>query len=153
MTDESHRVVTIELPAGLPDVLVVDDDPDVRAAIEELLAGAGFTVLSASEGSQGFRLAQRSPPRVVILDIQMPVLDGLQFLARRSADSAVAAIPVVVVSSEPVDPDFRHQVSAWLPKPVDASVLLSLISRLVCRDESDDDPLLAVPSGAKGSGR
>jgi CheY-like chemotaxis protein len=153
MTDESHRVVTIELPAGLPDVLVVDDDPDVRAAIEELLAGAGFTVLSASDGSQGIRLAQRSPPRVVILDIQMPVLDGLQFLARRSADSAVAAIPVVVVSSEPADPCFRHQVSAWLPKPVDASVLLSLISRLVCRDESDDDRFLAVPSGAKGSGR
>jgi CheY-like chemotaxis protein len=138
MTDESHRAVTIELPVGLPDVLVVDDDPDIRAAVEDLLASAGFTVRTASEGAQGFQLAQRWPPRVVILDIQMPVLDGLQFLARRSEDAAVAAIPVVVVSSEPVDPSFRQSVSAWLPKPVDAAVLLTLVSRLVCRDEADD---------------
>lgn len=62
-----------------PDVLVIDDDEDVRWALLELLQLLGFVALGASNGAHGLRLAEDRAPRAILLDLRMPVMDGWQF--------------------------------------------------------------------------
>src|SRR4029077_4754378 len=65
-----------------PRVLVIDDDPDIRGLVAELLDRAGFTVEQAEDGRAGLRALHRSPPDLVVLDVSMPDLDGWQTLER-----------------------------------------------------------------------
>jgi two-component system, chemotaxis family, chemotaxis protein CheY len=62
-----------------PSVLVVDDDPKIRELVSDLLSMEGYTVYTATNGADGLRLLERTTPRLVVLDIRMPVLDGWGF--------------------------------------------------------------------------
>jgi DNA-binding response OmpR family regulator len=65
-----------------PRVLVIDDDPDIRALVAELLDRAGFIVEQADDGRAGLRALHKSPPDLVVLDVSMPEMDGWQTLER-----------------------------------------------------------------------
>jgi CheY-like chemotaxis protein len=81
-------------------ILIVDDDSATREALALLLAAAGYTTDTAADGFEAMLyLRSHSPPRVVLLDLLMPRQDGWQFLAERHKDSALAAIPVLVLSA------------------------------------------------------
>jgi CheY-like chemotaxis protein len=91
------------MPATQRTVLVVDDDPYVRSILTLLLSGEGFAVAAAADGREGLaHLRQAGPrPRLVVLDLSMPRMDGWQFLRERALDAGLAAVPVLVLSSEP----------------------------------------------------
>ena len=124
-------MITSELPAGVPDVLVVDDDAHVRQALGDLIADAGLFAMFADNGAQALRYAAIWQPRLILLDIQMPVLDGRGFLERRRLDDRLAEVPVVVISSEPVDDVVLGGVQAWVPKPFDGVRLVRLVEHLL----------------------
>lgn len=79
-----------------PRVLVIDDDPDIRGLVAELLLRAGFTVEQAEDGRAGLRALHRSPPDLVVLDVSMPDLDGWQTLERIRD---LSQVPVVMLTA------------------------------------------------------
>ncbi|HEX8823142.1 MAG TPA: response regulator [Archangium sp.] len=115
-------------------LLVVDDDTDLREALEEVLRDAGYTVLGAGNGREALEvLAHSSPlPGLVLLDMMMPVLDGLGFSQEMHAVPEWKDIPVVIFSAS-AGSETVAQVGAraYLRKPVDVSVLLDTIGQHV----------------------
>src|SRR5579884_4289721 len=118
-----------------PSVLVVEDNESIRAALLLLLEQAGFLAAGAANGEEALRRLRGGPrPNLILLDLQMPVMDGWQFRRRQTQDPALAPIPVLVLSA---DEDLEQKAAnlraaGFLQKPVDFSTLLGLL-RNYCR--------------------
>lgn len=113
-----------------PDVLVIDDDEDVRWALLELLQLLGFVAVGAANGATGLRLAIDRRPRVILLDLRMPVMDGWKFLDHREADADLASIPVVVITAEAVAAPMGPRVQVLLHKPIGEEELRAALDSL-----------------------
>jgi CheY-like chemotaxis protein len=124
---EDHRE---RQAAGPPTVLVVDDDPRIVALLIEALAAGGYRVLAAL-GAQALRLAREARPAVVLLDLQMPQMDGAEVCRRLRAEPATAAIPIVLMSAdERLGAAARAlAVDDQLPKPFKLSDLFVAVAR------------------------
>jgi two-component system, sensor histidine kinase and response regulator len=89
---------------GMPraDLLIVDDERDIRESLAEFFAEEGFTVSVAADGAEALEaLRTGEPPRVVILDLVMPVLSGNEVYERMQADPRLTDTPVIVSTSDP----------------------------------------------------
>jgi CheY-like chemotaxis protein len=115
------------------DILVVDDDRDIRETLAEILLHEGYRVELAENGARALELIQRGPrPALVLLDLMMPVMSGWEFLELAEHDERLAQIPVVVVSAMPAPlapTDARGGVKACLHKPLKLDQLLDLVHR------------------------
>jgi len=81
-------------------ILVVDDDEDLRESFAGVLEDAGYEAASAGNGREALDFLRSSPPPcLVLLDLMMPVMDGLSFITEKEADSELANIPVVVITA------------------------------------------------------
>jgi CheY-like chemotaxis protein len=107
-----------------PCVLVVDDDPDLRTALAELISAAGYHVLTATNGRDAVVLAAEHPPRLVLLDLVVPVMDGHAALA--ALRDLPTRIPVVCMSASlrARAAAEQHAVAGYLEKPVGVDELL-----------------------------
>jgi DNA-binding response OmpR family regulator len=81
------------------DILLIEDSPSQGLQIQLLLQRAGFSVRIATDGVQGWRQAHSNPPRLVLLDVNLPTLDGFQVLTRLKRDRSTANIPVIILST------------------------------------------------------
>ncbi|GAA0495737.1 hypothetical protein Ade02nite_18220 [Paractinoplanes deccanensis] len=81
-------------------VLVVDDEPDLRFLHRRILSRAGHEVIEAGDGVAALEAVRSSPPDLVVTDVMMPVMDGIEFIRELRADPATAAIPVLAVSGD-----------------------------------------------------
>jgi len=109
-------------------ILVVDDDPLFREMYRTALRFEGFDVSTASDGVAALRSVESNPPSLVILDVNMPCLDGWGVLTELSRYKSTRTIPVIVVTAS----DVVHataQAVAILSKPIDPEELLPLIRR------------------------
>lgn len=113
-------------------ILVVEDDRDLAEMMTWVLAAAGFQVTTASNGASGLAALERQPHCVVILDLMMPDVDGLEFRARQRLHPLGSQAPVLVVSG-------RHDaakivagmdVAGFLPKPFSPEDLVAAVSRI-----------------------
>jgi CheY-like chemotaxis protein len=122
-----------ESPAPLePAVLVVDDDRDIREALSELLEDAGYRAACAENGVQALDWMRSHPGEtgVVLLDLMMPVMDGLTFLDHRAQDQQLAAIPVVVFTANAVKVSevlASGRVTECLQKPLSWERLVTIL--------------------------
>jgi CheY-like chemotaxis protein len=112
-------------------VLVVDDDADIRLTLEDVLVAEGFSVALAANGAEALRVLTGARPRVILLDLSMPVMDGEQFRERQRSDATLAAIPIVVMTAadrtrEKIAP---MNADGFLAKPVQLDDLLAIVSR------------------------
>lgn len=120
-------------------VLVVDDEPDVRASAEHLLRAAGAQVYSASNAIDGLALLRRHRPQVVLSDIAMPGHDGYELLrwVRELPDPVVRCTPAAAVTAYALPEDRRRALAAGyqmhLVKPVAADVLLGAVAALAAQ--------------------
>ena len=80
-------------------ILVVEDQEDLRGVLRTLLTGSGYAMLEAADGETGVARAKSDRPDLILMDIQMPVLDGYEATRRIKADPDLAATPVIAVSS------------------------------------------------------
>ncbi len=118
-----------------PVVLLVDDNEDCRIIYGSTLRHAGYTVKTADNGLDGLRIARADLPSLILLDIGMPVMDGMQALAELKADPRTATVPVVAVSAR-VNKD-QHEVvlgagfTEVLLKPVTPAEILASVQRHV----------------------
>lgn len=114
-----------------PIILVVDDERVVREAYGRVLASEGFSVLKAGDGKEALELMQREDVRVVLCDLKMPELGGLDLL--REASAAFPDIPVIVVtghgSAENIVACMRQGAYYFMQKPVRADHLLQTVRK------------------------
>jgi DNA-binding response OmpR family regulator len=83
-----------------PDVLVVEDEPDIRALIVHHLARDGFHCRTATTGPAALRSAQARRPDLVVLDLMLPEMDGLEVCRRLRHDPAVGAVPIIMLTAK-----------------------------------------------------
>jgi len=111
-------------------ILVVDDDPEVRMATRDFLSSKGYEVVLAEGGREALRLLDASPPDVVLLDVAMPDLDGMETLKRIVATHPT--MPVIMVTAN-ADIEITSKVlqlgaADYVPKPFDLDYLDQAIS-------------------------
>lgn len=116
-------------------VLAVDDSKPTRLAVQRALGGYDCVVSVAVNGAEGLALAKRERPDLILLDISMPVMDGLTVLAELRRDPPLAAIPVIMLSAELEGENAatisRLGASACLAKPFTEQMLLEKVRRIV----------------------
>jgi CheY-like chemotaxis protein len=121
------------LPLSQQRVLVVEDDDDFRKLVSETLEGEGVTVVEARNGREGLSALARYRPAVIVLDLQMPGMDGREFceVQHRLTDPELSHVPIVIVSGvEDANAAGRELGAAeTLSKPVDFSRLVQTIRR------------------------
>jgi DNA-binding response OmpR family regulator len=110
-------------------VFIVEDDVDTREMLEHFLESEGFQVETAANGKIALeRLEAGVRPGVILLDLMMPVMDGWQFRQAQVLDSALARIPVIVVSAAGRDRSTQIEADDYLPKPVNLDELLARVT-------------------------
>jgi CheY-like chemotaxis protein len=113
-------------------ILLVEDDDEVRASLAAVLEDEGYPVDLARNGREALEhLRTGEPPRLILLDLMMPVMDGWQFCAAQAEDPALAPIPVVVISASS---NLRQSISSlhvadYLPKPIEVPQLINAVQR------------------------
>jgi len=109
-------------------VLVVDDNEDSLRIVESILRSAGFEVCVARDGKQGLEIAEASVPELIILDIMMPVMDGVEALHRLRDSSRTSRIPVILLTAKTQDEDviagYQTGADYYMTKPFTAKQLL-----------------------------
>jgi CheY-like chemotaxis protein len=115
-------------------IMVIEDDPDFREALIACLEQERYDVVAATDGRAGLELLKWGVvPRVILLDLMMPVMDGWEFRRHQLADTALASIPVIVMSADPRASRLSQcgGVHAVLVKPVDWEILREHLDRLL----------------------
>jgi CheY-like chemotaxis protein len=135
ITDKGSPVQAPQPPLDAP-ILLVEDDPQSRRALAELLCRAGFRVEVTTDGALALAALDRVRPSLILLDLLMPGLDGLEFVRRLRArpEGDVKNLPVVVISGVVDDPERLAQLSELhvhdhVPKPINFDNLLELVGR------------------------
>jgi two-component system cell cycle response regulator DivK len=115
-------------------VLVVDDEAPTRTVFAAFLRRRGFEVLEAEHGQNALAVARQAEPDAIVLDIQMPVLDGVTTAELLKLDASTAHIPLIAVTGHPFEGGEaearRYGFSAYLPKPLPPEELAEAISSL-----------------------
>jgi two-component system cell cycle response regulator DivK len=112
-------------------ILVVEDQADNRTILRDLLTASGFVVLEAEDGEAGVRLAMAERPDLILMDIQMPLVDGFEATRRIKADPALAAVPIIAVTSYALSGDEAKARGAgcddYVAKPFSPRALLAKV--------------------------
>ncbi len=110
-------------------VLVVDDDADIRDTVRTILETEGYSVADATDGLAALALLERVRPRLILLDLTMPAMDGVAFRERQLSDESLAAIPTIVVTARGSHGKEAAPLlaRACLPKPLELDKLLELV--------------------------
>ena len=119
------------MPELTDSVLVVDDDPVVRSMIHRALEDEGLTVVTADDGAKALLEANRVRPRLVILDVSLPVLGGESVAAelRRMLSGEIVRIVAITADGHPAEKAQALGAFAYLSKPFDIDELIELVRR------------------------
>ena len=116
-------------------VLHIEDNEYNRKIVRQLLSRTSFRLLEAVDGEEGLKVAQRELPDLILMDVQLPKLSGLDATRLLRADPRTASIPLVVVTSFALSGDDRRAMdagaSAYLAKPYSPRDLMALINRFL----------------------
>lgn len=121
-------------------VLVIEDDEYSRDALAHLLAAEGYDAQSAHDGEAGLDKARETNPEVIVLDLNLPGIDGQQVIKKIRGDQSLASIPILVVTG---DDDKTAQAAVdigadgYLTKPVEFDTLISAITHIQTSPASD----------------
>jgi two-component system cell cycle response regulator DivK len=125
--------------SGRRTILVVEDQEDNRTILRDLLNHAGFDVLEAVTGEEGVRAAEAHRPDLILMDIQLPLLDGYEATRQIKAQSELRAIPIVAVTSYALSGDDEKARAAgcdgYVTKPFSPRQLLATVLSYLPADE------------------
>ena len=125
-----------DLPPPRADaILVVDDDADSREMLVEYLQAKGFTVHAARHGVTALRRADALRPRVILIDLAVPELDGLETTRRLRANASLRDTTIITVATRllATDPEAAHRAGCdfFIPKPYDLPTVATLVAGLM----------------------
>jgi len=112
-------------------ILVVEDQEDLRGVLRDLFASSGYIVIEAVDGATGIAMAKSDRPSIILMDIQMPVIDGYEATRQIKADPKLTSIPIVAVSSFAMKGDEEKARAAgcdeYVTKPYSPIQLLRMV--------------------------
>jgi two-component system, cell cycle response regulator DivK len=116
-------------------ILLVEDHEDNRRIVRDLVNSVGFELIEATSGDEGIRLAEANVPDLILMDIQMPVMDGYEATRRIKANAALNHIPIIVVTSYALSGDEGKAraagANAYVSKPFSPRQLLAKMKELL----------------------
>jgi len=128
-------------PVSKRNITVVDDDPRIVALVRVILEQEGFNVRCANSGYQLFAGLEKEKPDLIILDVMMPVMDGLVVLARLKDAPETSSIPVILLTvleqHEDVLAGYKTGADYYMTKPFTRTQLITGINRLLGGDQGD----------------
>jgi len=128
-------------------IMVVDDNPDMVTIVKTILEIKGYGVQSAYNGLEVFNLLQEQKSDLILLDIMMPEMDGLEVLTRIKGNPDTASIPVILLSAKALDEDIRvgYKLGAdeYITKPFTRTQLMTSINRHLRGPDTRPSPLIA----------
>jgi two-component system cell cycle response regulator DivK len=114
-------------------VLVVEDNEKNMKLFRDVLAATGYRTLEATTGRQAVDLAAKHLPDLVLMDIQLPDIDGVEALARLRADDRTASLPILALTAQAMEGDREHFLAVgfdgYLSKPVDVANFVATVRR------------------------
>jgi CheY-like chemotaxis protein len=111
-------------------ILIVDDDRDIREALAEYLLETGHDVRVAANGREALDVLQRWPhPALIVLDLWMPVMDGMEFIQQKNRIPVLVGIPVCIVTANEPTGSPGPGVVSIMRKPIDTEALISVVER------------------------
>ncbi len=123
-----------------PRILVVEDQEDNRTILRDLLTSVGYEILEATTGMEGVEQAKLHHPDLILMDIQLPVIDGYEATRQIKADAALAATPIVAVTSFALSGDEEKARAAgcdgYVTKPFSPRQLLATVRGYLESDAS-----------------
>lgn len=130
-------------------VLIVEDQALNRKLVRDVLQAKGYRTLESETGEDGVRLAREHLPALVLMDIQLPGINGIEALQQLRADPSTRAIPVIAVTASAMAQN-RQQIlaagfDAYQPKPIDVKLFLRVVRDML-------DQRAGAPSGLTGEG-
>lgn len=135
-----------------PIVLVIDDNKDMQKLVGELLS-ADYNIITASNGKDGVRMAARYVPDLIICDVMMPVMDGLECCRYIKGEVSTSHIPVLMLTACSMDEQrvqgYDSGADGYLSKPFNSSVLKSRCSSLIANRKRIKDLCLSRPAAVK----
>jgi two-component system, cell cycle response regulator DivK len=121
-------------------ILVVEDQEDNRTILRDLLSMAGYELIEAVDGAEGVKLAQQERPDLILMDIQLPILDGYEATRRIKADADLKATPIIAVTSYALSGDEAKARAAgcdgYVTKPFSPRELLATVRQYLPGEET-----------------
>jgi CheY-like chemotaxis protein len=121
-------------------ILVVEDNDKNRKLVRDVLTAKGYRLVEAETGEDGVRLAQEQHPALVLMDIQLPGIDGIEALRRLRADPATAGIPIIAVTASAMTQDRQKILAAgfdaYQSKPLSIRPFVDLVREVLDRPRS-----------------
>ena len=118
-----------------PLIVCADDDADIRELVMFALASSGYRVVFAADGTEALRLAESWQPSLMILDVSMPGIDGLELTRRLREDVGTSAIPIVLLTARALEADvvrgYASGADAYITKPFSLDELNREVQRLL----------------------
>ena len=116
-------------------ILIVEDQEDLRGVLRDLLSGSGYAVVEAADGQDGVRKAKSERPDLILMDIQLPVIDGYEATRQIKVDPMLAKTPIIAVSSFAMKGDEEKARAAgcdhYVTKPYSPLQLLRTIRAIL----------------------
>jgi DNA-binding response OmpR family regulator len=127
-------------------ILIVDDDPDLVELLRLAFTNAGYKTQSAADGTAALRIARRSPPDLVVLDLVLPKLNGFNVCSALREDPATSSVPIIMMTVLPGEfprlEGMEMGANAYLNKPFQIEEMMTLVRDLLpenrsCRDVAE----------------
>jgi two-component system phosphate regulon response regulator PhoB len=139
---------------GKATILAVEDDPDIRELLAYAFGKEGWTLVEAESAEAGLEAARRARPDLVVLDVMLPGMDGLEALRRLKADPSLACVPVILATARGEEADIVAGLELgaddYVPKPFSPKVLVARIRAALRRAGAPRDPEGSAPLRVHG---
>lgn len=137
-------------------ILVADDEPEVVDLVRMLLEWEGYAVVAAADGEETLAQARATMPDLILLDVRMPKMTGLDALGHLQADPALADIPVVMLSVVTAYPQVRTALEqgavAYISKPFELREMARLVKRVLAKDAAGREVIRQHSLSSLGAG-
>ncbi len=133
-SQNADDVVASQQTEEKPEVLVIDDNSDMREYLRSILKDR-YHVIEAADGQQGLEVARKRVPDIVVSDVMMPVMDGMEFTRQLKDDTATSHIPVILLTARTLDEyrmeGYEHGADSYIVKPFSPNLLLVRIDNML----------------------
>ncbi len=119
-------------------ILYIEDNPDNRLLVRRVLMAEGYTIEEAADGMAGLKIAEANPPNLVLMDINLPEIDGYEITARLKQLPNMRGVPIVAMTANVMKGDREKTLAAgcdgYIQKPIDIDLLPTQIESFLKKD-------------------
>ena len=116
-------------------ILCVEDNPQNMRLVRKMLGAAGYSIVEASDGLSGLRVAEEEMPDLILMDINLPDIDGMEATQRLKSNAVLARIPIVALTANAMPGDRERFLEAgcdgYLSKPITKTELLATVEQFI----------------------